>query len=114
MNLYRVFPVLWNDGICKQAATVYGIDRVPSGGAIPTACSSRVREDPAYHWASSTFYRLLPPPDVVVGCCNGSVAAAVTWETLPAWLSSVQMQGYTVEGDLSRMKPYSDIYIRGP
>jgi hypothetical protein len=38
----------------------------------------------------------------------------VLWTTLPAWLSFAQSQGYTLTTELSTLKPYSDIYIRGP
>jgi hypothetical protein len=103
MNVYRIFPVLWKD------TTVYGVDRA---GAFPTACGSRVKEDPAYFWSSSTFLRLLPPPDSGSGCCGYN--DRVVWETLPAWLSFVQSKGYTLNVDFSRLKPYSDVYISGP
>ena len=102
MNIYRIFPVLWKD------ATVYGVDRAPPAGTFPTGCASRAKEDPAYYWTSSTFQRLLPPPDM--GCARD----CVVWETLPTWLSYVQSKGYTLNLDFSRLKPYSDIYITGP
>ena len=113
MNIYRIYPVLWNDGICKQAATVYAIDRQPPQSTIPTACSSRPKEDPAYYWDKSSFQRLLPPsPD---SCCyQPSELNAVTWSTLPAWFSFAQTKGFTLNVDFSRLKPYSDIYITGP
>ena len=109
-SLYRIYPVLWNDGIGMYASTVYAVDRAPPSGTFPTACSNRVREDPAYSWESGTFQRLLPPPDAPTPPCGN----AVTWSTLPAWLSFVQTKGFTLSVDLSRLKPYSDVYISGP
>lgn len=103
MNVYRIFPVLWNDGIDNTAITVYGIDR--DSPVLKTACSKRVKEDPAYYWDSSTFHRLVP---------YTNEKNYVSWATLPAWLSYARNLGYTLEGDLSRLKPYSDIYITGP
>ena len=100
MNIYRIFPVLWNQDSCIQALTVYGIDRVAT--ALPSCCSARVKEDPAYYWDSPMFQRLL----------NGT--NAVQWTTLPAWISFAQTKGYTLTTDLSTLKPYSDIYISGP
>lgn len=112
-NIYRIFPVLWNDGICKQAATVYAIDR--TSPLIPTSCSHYVREDPAYYWADSggNFQRLLPSAPIG-GCYQPPVLAAVSWSLMPAWLTYVQSLGYTITTDLSKLKPYSDIYITGP
>ena len=113
-NIYRIFPVLWNDGICKQAQTVYAVDRTTPSLAFETSCSSRVKEDPAYYWDGSSFQRLLPPANVD-GCCYQPPALnAVTWSTLPAWLSYAQTKGYTLNVDFSRLKPYSDIYVTGP
>ena len=113
-NIYRIFPVLWNDGICKQAQTVYAIDR--ASPVIPSSCSHYVREDPAYYWtnANGNFQRILPPP-ATEGCCyQPPILNAVNWFLIPAWLSYVQTLGYTVTSDLSSLKPYSDIYITGP
>jgi hypothetical protein len=112
-NIYRIFPVLWNDGICKEAQTIYAIDR--PAPQIPTSCSHYVREDPAYYWTNQNgnFQRLLPPSGA--GCCYQPPGLnAVNWFMIPAWLSYVQTLGYTVNSDLSALKPYSDIYIRGP
>jgi hypothetical protein len=64
-----------------------------------------VKEDPAYYWDGPIFQRLLPTTDKI---------NAVLWTTLPAWLSFAQSQGYTLTTELSTLKPYSDIYIRGP
>lgn len=111
-TLYRIYPVLWNDGICSQAQTIYAIDRAPPAGTFPTACSSRPKEDPAYYWDSSSFQRLLPP--TTGDCCQPAGRNAVTWSTLPAWLSSVQTYGYTLTVDLSRLTPHRDLYITGP
>jgi len=111
-NIYRIFPVLWNDGICKEAQTVYAVDR--ASNSIPSCCSSRVKEDPAYYWDSSNFQRLLPWPGADTCCYQPALLHAVNWPMLPAWLSYVQTIGYTVSSDLSRLKPYSDIYITGP
>lgn len=113
-NIYRIFPVLWNDGICKQAETVYAIDR--TSPLIPTSCSHYVKTDPAYYWSDSVgsgnFQRLLPPQ--AGGCYQPSALAAVTWSMLPTWLSYVQTLGYAITSDLSKVKPYSDIYLTGP
>lgn len=113
MNIYRIFPVLWNDGICKQAQTVYAIDRQPPSNTFATTCSQRVREDPASSWESPTFQRLRPPPDSTGCCYQPPTLDAVTWSTLPLWLSFVQSKGYTLNVDFSKLKPYSDIYIQG-
>jgi hypothetical protein len=106
-NIYRIFPVLW------ESYTVYGIDRKPS--VIQTVCSTRVKEDPAYAWAGSTYQRLVPPPPQFT---NGNSSMfeiqAITWNTLPTWLSYAQSVGYTINNDFSKLKPYSDIYITGP
>lgn len=112
-NIYRIFPVLWNDGICRQAQTVYAIDR--ASPVIPSSCSSYVREDPAYYWtnANGTFQRLLPPTNCGT-CYQPPMLNAVTWPGIPAWLSYIQTLGYSVTTDLSTLKPYSDIYITGP
>lgn len=111
-NIYRIFPVLWNDGICIQAQTVYAIDR--ASPTILSACSHYVQEDPAYYWTNSggNFQRLLPPTNCG-GCYQPPILNAVTWPAIPAWLSYVQTLGYTVTSDLSKLKPYSDIYITG-
>lgn len=104
MNVYRIYPTLWNDGICRQAQTVYAIDRAAPN--IQTACSRRPKEDPSYYWDNQIFQRLLPPPPT-------QSSAAVTWPTLPAWLSWAKSQGYSVTMD-STIKPFSDIFITGP
>jgi hypothetical protein len=106
-NVYRIFPVLWNDGICKNAQTVYAIDRGSS--SLSSVCASRVKEDPAYYWNASHFQRLTLPAS-----CGGGQNESVTWPTLPAWLSYALSQGYTMNIDYSTLKPYSDIYITGP
>jgi hypothetical protein len=114
-NIYRISPVLWNDSVCKQATTIYGIDRAPTSNLFPTACSSRVREDPAYYWDNATFQRLVPPSGIALPNCYGPASQnGITWVTLPAWLSYVQTLGYVVKSDLSTLKPFSDIYIEGP
>ena len=112
MNLYRIYPVLWNDGICTQAQTVYAIDRTTP--LLHTCCSTRVKEDPGYYYESSHFQRLLPPADSESSCYQPPLLNAVTWQTLPAWLTYIQTRGYTLKVDLSCIKPYSDIYIAGP
>lgn len=112
-SIYRIYPVLWNDGICKQAQTVYAIDRPTPQNVLPTACSSRPKEDPAYYWDNSSFQRLLPPSPTN-GCYQPAELNAVTWSTLPSWLSFAQSNGYTLNIDFSKLKAYSDIYITGP
>ena len=102
-NIYRLTPVLWTHR--DQSLTVYAVDRpLP---AIRTQCSARPKEDPASYWDSTTVHRLLPTWD-------GSEIDAVTWSTLPRWLSYIQTVGYVADVDFSELKPYSDIYIRGP
>jgi hypothetical protein len=112
-NIYRIFPVLWNDGICKQAQTVYAIDR--PAAKISSTCSSYVREDPAYYWSDNggTFQRLLPPQSCG-GCYQPPSLNAVTWQNIPSWLSYAASQGYTLQTKLTGLKPYSEIYIMGP
>jgi hypothetical protein len=107
-NLYRVYPVLWDNNQTSQ--TVYAIDRTPA--SIPTSCSSRPRADPACTWESPTFQRLLPPTNV--GCCVN--VNAVTWSSLPAWISYIQTLGYSLAENtsLGKLKPYGDLYIVGP
>jgi len=112
-NIYRIYPVLWNDGICKQAQTVYAIDRSPPPNTFMTICSSRPKEDPAYYWDNPVFQRLLPEPNRS-GCYQPSQLNSVRWGCLPAWLSYIRQFGYTVQGDLSSLKPFKDIYIEGP
>lgn len=107
-NLYRIYPALWRDASCQQAANVYAIDR-PSP-FIPSVCTPRPREDPASSWESATFQRLLPPP----GTPPPPQGNAVTWSTLPVWLSYIQTLGFTLNVDFSLLKPFSEIYISGP
>ena len=104
--IYRVYPTLWDGNGCT-GQTVYAIDRKPA--AIPTECSSRPRADPASTWDSPTFQRILPPTN---GCWSVN---AVTWATLPAWISYIQTLGYTLaENTLAKLKPYGDLYVIGP
>jgi hypothetical protein len=102
MNVYRIYPTLWNDGICKTALTVYAIDRTPL--AIPTACSRRPSKDPSYYWDAPIFQRLLPSESMNI------VNQAITWSTLPQWISFAIQQGYIIKGEI---KPNSDFYIEG-
>ena len=113
-NIYRIFPVLWNDGICKEAQNVYAVDRMPPNNTFKTCCSTRVKEDPAYYWDMSNFQRLLPPPQMADCCYQPQILSSVIWSTLPMWLSYIQTVGYTLNVDFSRLKPHSDIYITGP
>ena len=112
-NFYRISPVLWNDGICNQAQTVYAIDRQPPPNTFPTICSNRVKEDPAYYWENPTFQRLLPAPQSS-GCYQPQSFNSVKWQCLPQWLSYIGSLGYTIQGDLSNLKPMRDFYIVGP
>jgi len=102
--MYRISPVLWNvRSACEAAVTVYAIDRPAPN--LPTSCSVRPREDPAYNWDAPTVNRLLPsnnPQDA---------QGYVTWATLPSWLAFAQSQGYQIVGDLGKLKPYGDIWI---
>ena len=108
-NIYRIFPFLWNDatGTNNQSQMVYGIDRLAP--QLDTACSRRPTKDPASTWDGPTIDRLLPPPE---SRCSATINA-VTWSTLPLWLSYAKTQGYTLNTDLSTLKPYSDIFITG-
>lgn len=106
-NLYRIYPVLWNDGICTQAQTVYAIDRQPPANTFPTCCSSRPKEDPAYYWGDPTFQRLLP-------VSQSPMYSSVLWSCLPRWISDIGIYGYAVQGDVSSLKPFKDFYILGP
>jgi len=116
-NLYRLYPTLWNDGDGQdqQALTVYAIDCGIANPLFPTACSRRPRADPAYSWASPTFQRILPPSPPPPG--SPGVYGALTsvgWSGLIAWIQSVAPLGYAIQGDLSKLKAYSDVYILGP
>jgi hypothetical protein len=107
-NIYRIIPFLWNDATsgmnCQMALTVYGVDRPPAN--IKTICSSRPKEDPASYWDGRTIARLVLP--------DAYANEPVVWSTLPRWLSYAQAQGYTIVGDLGKLKPYSEFYINGP
>jgi hypothetical protein len=107
-NIYRIIPFLWNDATqsqnCQMAQTIYGIDRAPAN--LKTVCAGRPKEDPASYWDGPTIARLILP--------SAGYNQPVTWSTLPQWLSYAQTQGYTIVGDLGKLKPYSEIYISGP
>lgn len=102
-NIYRILPFLWNDVTqhCQMALTIYGIDRTPAN--LKTQCVSRPKEDPASYWEGRTMARLILP--------NGN--ESVTWSTLPQWLSYALAQGYTIVGDLGKLKPNTEFYISG-
>ncbi len=112
-NLYRIYPTLWEGQGCQTGQTVYAIDRAPPPNTFATTCSARPRADPASAWDSPTFQRILPPP-TGGGCWGGT--QAVTWATLPAWISYILPLGYTLsEGtSLGKLKPYGDLWIQGP
>jgi hypothetical protein len=112
-NLYRLYPTLWNDGDGQdqQALTVYAVDCC-GAPLFPTACSRRPCEDPAASWSSPTFQRLLPPSPPIPGT-YGSLTS-VTWGSLFAWIRYATTLGYTVQGDLGKIKAYSDVYVLGP
>ena len=109
-NIYRIIPFLWNDARqgLQTAVTAYGADRAPAN--LDTACASRPKEDPASYWDGPTIARLVMPAAAAGGC----PAAAVTWQSLPAWMSYAQAQGYTIVGGIGKLKPYSEFYISGP
>jgi len=117
-NIYRIYPQLWSEGACWQAQTVYAIDRQPPPNTFPTQCSRRQSEDPSYWYDSMTFQRILPPPQdsgFSQTCCYQSSSwNAVTWRTLPLWLSYIQSVGYTVTTNLTDLTPFTSIYISGP
>ena len=115
-NIYRIFPQLWSQDGCFQAQTVYAIDRQPPPNTFPTQCSTRQYDDPAYWYEGNNFQRILPPPaGFSQQCCFQSPSwNAVTWRSLPLWLSYVQSVGYTVTTDLSTLSPFTSIYISGP
>ena len=102
--VYRISPMLWTDAREGRSLQVYRIDRVAPG--LPTACTRRPKEDPGSVWDGTTALRLLPPPGS--GC-----EQAVTWATLPAWLSFAQAQDYSIP-PLHKLTPYGDVYITGP
>ena len=108
MAVYRISPMLWTDATGGTSMTVYYIDRSAPG--LPTACTRRPKEDPASVWDGTTSQRLLPPPG------SFTTERAVTWSTLPQWLSYAQTQGYTLGATFATQKltPYTDIYITGP
>ena len=111
-NIYRIYPVLWNEAHCDQAQTVYAIDRPTT--QIRTACSHRVKEDPAYYWDSPVFQRLLPPPQSSSCCYQPNELNSVRWQCLPAWLTYIKTLGYEFQGELSSLKPMREFYIAGP
>lgn len=111
-NMYRVYPTLWEGQGCMGGQTVYAIDRAPPPDTFATACSSRPRADPASTWDSPTFQRLLPPPSLGSGCWGGT--QAVTWSTLPTWISYILPLGFTLNSSLGKLKPYGDLWIQGP
>ena len=115
-NIYRIFPQLWSQGGCFQAQTVYAIDRQPPPNTFQTQCSTRQYDDPAYWYEGNTFQRILPPPaGFSQQCCFQSPSwNAVTWRSIPLWLSYVQSVGYSVTTDLSTLTPFTSIYISGP
>jgi hypothetical protein len=112
-NIYRIYPTLWEGQGCLTGQTVYAIDRAPPQNTFPTTCSARPRADPAATWDSPTFQRILPPP-TPAGCWGNQ--QAVTWATLPAWISYIFGLGYTLSENTSmgKLKPYGDLYIVGP
>jgi hypothetical protein len=115
-NLYRLYPTLWNDGDgqYQQALTVYAIDCGSAAPLFPTACSRRPREDPVFFWGSPTFQRILPPSSSPGQPNVYGALTSVSWSGLIAWIQSVAPLGYTIQGDLSKLKAYSDVYILGP
>ena len=115
-NIYRIYPQLWSQGGCFQAQTVYAIDRQPPPNTFQTQCSTRQYDDPAYWYEGNNFQRILPPPaGFSQQCCFQSPSwNAVTWRSIPLWLSYVQSVGYTVTTDLSTLTPFTSIYISGP
>lgn len=100
-TLYALQPFLWTQNPCTQALTIYSIS--PCGSRLPSACSARPQEDPAYYWDNPTLQRILMP----------NRTDSVTWTTLPTWLSFAETQGYTIVSDICSLTPFSTIYIRG-
>lgn len=115
-NIYRIIPFLWNDATpsqnCQMAMTIYGIDRSPAN--LKTQCSSRPKEDPASYWDGRTIARLIAPTSGIGSIGSIGSNESVTWSTLPQWLSYAQSQGYTIVGDLGKLKPNTEFYISGP
>ena len=115
MQYYRISPVLWDSVPGNYTATVYGIDRVPDGPlAQYVTCTPRCKDDPAYYWAGATFNRLRMPPGLM-GCCMGpqDIGDGVVFAQLPAWISWVIGQGYTLPDNFEfrKLKPDSDITL---
>jgi len=100
MSLYRVSPFLWTQNPVTQALTVYSIS--PCGSDLPSACSARPQEDPAYYWDAPTLQRLLMP----------NRSDPVTWSSLPTWIAFAESRGFTIVGNISKLTPYSEFYIR--
>jgi len=111
-HYYRLSPVLWTNVPGNYSATVYAIDRIPNGPlASYVRCTSRCKDDPAYWWSGSTFMRLTKPQEIG-SCCSGpeNVWDAITWQTLPAWLSFAEGLGYSVS-DSCKMDPNKDLTL---
>lgn len=115
-TVYRIYPTLWEGSACTGAQTVYACDRAAPSEIFLTECSRRPKEDPASIWESPTFWRLLPPPDVNGCCYQPSNMNAVTWSSLPTWISWIMGKGFTIQGgySLSLLKPNADLWIVRP
>jgi len=108
-HYYRLSPVLWDKIPGNYTATVYAIDRIPLGPlASYVKCTSRCQTDPAYFWSGNTFLRLTKPADFT--SCSDLTWDAITWQTLPAWLSFAESLGYKVP-ETFVMDPNKDITL---
>jgi hypothetical protein len=110
---YRISPVLWDNAPRQYTATVYGIDRMPEGPLSNyVTCCTRCKDDPAYTWSGSTYFRLVMPSNLG-SCCTGpqDVGNAVVWATLPSWLSWAMSQGYTLGSSIDKIEPLKDFTL---
>lgn len=95
---YRLSPVLWDSVPGQYTATVYSIDRMPDGPlAKYVTCCPRCKDDPAYWWAGSVFYRLVMPPGVT-SCSMGpqNIGNGVVFSQLPAFFGWCMSNGYSL------------------
>lgn len=110
---YKISPVLWDSVPGQHTATVYGIDRIPEGPlAQYVTCCSRCKDDPAYWWAGSTYFRLVMPQEIG-SCCSGpqDVGNGVVFSRLHSWLNWAFGQGYTLAGPIDNIGPTNDFTL---
>jgi hypothetical protein len=117
MQVYRLSPTLWQrrSGDPQQSAwTVYGIDRPPAGPlAAYVCCEPRPRCDPAATWDGATWFRLRLPQGAGAACADNGSGDGVTWAKLPALLSWMLANGYSLTQDvrLDQLAPGRDVWV---